>query len=37
MFVIANQAAFRIGGEGGFPGAGQAEENGDIAFLADVR
>lgn len=32
VLVIANQAAFRVGGEGGFTGAGEAEEHGDIAF-----
>ena len=37
MFVIANQTTFRVGGEGGFPCAGQAEEHRHIAFLADVR
>ena len=37
VFVIANQAAFRVGREGCFPSAGQAEEYRHVAFLADVR
>ncbi len=37
VLVVANQAAFRIGGEGGFTGAGQAEEHRHVAFLANVR
>ena len=36
MFVIANQATFRVGGKGGFTGAGKAEEHRNIAFLANV-
>ena len=36
VFVIANQATFWIGGQGGFPGAGQAEEYRHVAFFTDV-
>ena len=30
VFIVANQGALWIGGQGGFPGAGQAEENGRV-------
>ena len=36
VFVIADQAAFRIGGKGGFAGAGEAKEDRHVAFLANV-
>ncbi len=37
MLVIANQAAFRVGGEGGFAGAGETKEHRDVARFTDVR
>ena len=36
VFIIANQAAFRIGREGGLAGTGKAEEDSDILFFPDV-
>ena len=36
VLVIADQAAFRIGGKGGFAGAGEAKEDRHVAFLAHV-
>ena len=36
VFVIANQATFRVGGQRGFTGAGQAKEDCHIAFFPNV-
>ena len=36
MFIIANQAAFRVGGKGGFASTGKPEEDSDILFFPDV-
>ena len=36
VFVIANQLAFWIGGQGGFAGAGQAEEHRHVTFFTHV-
>ena len=36
MLVVADQLAVGVGGQGGLAGAGQAEEDGGVAVLADV-
>src|SRR5690606_8097112 len=36
VFVIADQPPLGVGGQGGFPRAGQAEEEGDVPALPDV-
>ena len=36
MLVVADQRAMRIGGERGFAGAGEAEEDRRVAVLADI-
>ncbi|MNN15402.1 hypothetical protein D3C81_1285040 [compost metagenome] len=36
MLVVADQVAARVGGQGGLAGAGQTEEQGHVAFFADV-
>jgi hypothetical protein len=36
MFVVADQAAVRVGGQRGLAGAGQAEEQRGFAVAADI-
>ena len=36
MFVVADEVAVGVGGEGGLAGAGQAEEEGGVTVLALV-
>ena len=36
MLIIADEKARRIGGEGGFPRAGEAKEQADVALFIDV-
>ncbi|MNY41782.1 hypothetical protein D3C86_1766210 [compost metagenome] len=36
VFIVANQTALRIGGKGGFAGAGEAKEYRHITFFTNV-